>query len=160
MKQLIFTGLYVSIIVALELLASSLPNVSLTPLLFAVYFATQTRPLLLIASYIVLQGLIWSFGFYLISMTLGWLILYGIVRLVKNDLAMIVASIPFAFLYGWAFMPLSVVLYGIDPIAYMVADVPYQLVMAMSNVLTFAVLYTPLKRLLEGEYGKIRTWWH
>lgn len=160
MKHLIFVALYASIIMTLELLTSSLPNVSLTPLLFAVYFKTQPRSFILIAVYIGLQMLVWGFGFYLISMAVGWLLLYGLVHLVNNDLWMVVLSVPFAFIYGWVFMPLSVVLYGIDPVAYLIADIPYQIVMAMSNVLTFAILYTPLKKLLEGEYGKIRTRWH
>lgn len=160
MKHLIFVALYGSIIVTLELLTSSLPNVSLTPLLFAVYFKTQPRSFILIATYIGLQVMVWGFGFYLISMAVGWLLLYVLVQWVDNDLWMVVWSVPFAFVYGWVFMPLTVVLYGIDPVAYVIADIPFQIAMAMSNVLTFAILYTPLKKLLEGEYGKIRKRWH
>jgi len=41
---------------------SYLPNISLTPLLFALYFTNYRNGVVLILGYIILQGIIWGFA--------------------------------------------------------------------------------------------------
>jgi hypothetical protein len=138
--------MFLTIIITTEVFMSFLPNISLTPLFFALYFTRYSNGLLLILGYIILQGIIWGVGLYLVSMTVGWVIWWVSSKNGKN---LMIKSIGFAFVYGWVFMPLTVIVYGIDPIAYLIADIPFQINMAASNVLTIGLLYPPIKKALE-----------
>ena len=145
-KDIIYLSMFLTIITTLEIMMSSIPNVSLTPLLFALYFTNYRHGLLLVAGYIILQGIIWGVGFYLISMLLGWTIWWLISKNGKN---LTVKSVIHAFVYGWSFLPLTWVVYQIDPVAYLIADIPFQINMAISSSLTIIWLYRPLNKLLE-----------
>ena len=145
-KQITLLSMFLTIIITTEVFMSFLPNISLTPLFFALYFTRYSNGLLLILGYIILQGIIWGVGLYLVSMTVGWVIWWVSSKNGKN---LMIKSIGFAFVYGWVFMPLTVIVYGIDPIAYLIADIPFQINMAASNVLTIGLLYPPIKKALE-----------
>ena len=154
MRDLIFVALYAVIVFVLEILTGVIPNVALTPVLFAAYFNTGKHPLILIATFFILELLQYGFGLWLFGMAVGYLIWYAIVKL-SDGFVTVVLSVPFAYLYGLAFLPLTWFVYRIDPITYIVADFPFATLMAMSNLITMAVLYKPLTRLLRGDYGKI-----
>ena len=146
MKQLTLLAFFLTIIITLELSMSFLPNISLTPLIFALYFTRYPSGVLLIIGYIILQGIIWGVGLYLISMTVGWVIWWVSSKNGKN---LTIKSIGFAFVYGWVFMPLTVIVYGIDPVAYLIADIPFQINMAISNVLTIGLIYPALDKVIR-----------
>ena len=145
-KQLTLLAFFLTIIITLELSMSFLPNISLTPLIFALYFTRYPSGLLLIIGYIIMQGIIWGVGLYLISMTVGWVIWW---LSSKNGKNLTIKSIGFAFVYGWVFMPLTVIVYGINPIAYLIADIPFQINMAISNVLTIGLIYPTLDKVIR-----------
>ena len=146
MKQLTLLAFFLTIIITLELSMSFLPNISLTPLIFALYFTRYPSGVLLIIGYIILQGIIWGVGLYLISMTIGWVIWW---LSSKNGKNLTIKSLLFAFVYGWVFMPLTVIVYGIDPVAYLIADIPFQINMAISNVLTIGLIYPALDKVIR-----------
>lgn len=147
-RRLVEIAFFVTIITVLELQLSFLPNISTTTVLFAVYFANRKiyESTVLIISYILLQGVIWSFGFYLISMTVAWFIWILLVRLANNLWDLVLVGALFGSLYGIAFMPLTVLIYGIDPWAYLIADIPFQVNMIISNVLTILILFPVLDK--------------
>lgn len=147
-RRLVEIAFFVTIITVLELQLSFLPNISTTTVLFAVYFANRKiyESTFLIISYILLQGVIWSFGFYLISMTLAWFIWILFVRLANNLWDLVLVGMLFGSLYGIVFMPITVLIYGIDPWAYLIADIPFQVNMIISNVLTILILFPVLDK--------------
>jgi energy-coupling factor transport system substrate-specific component len=145
-KQITLLSTFLTIIITTEVFMSFLPNISLTPLFFALYFTRYPYGLLLIVGYIILQGIIWGVGLYLISMTIGWVIWWVSSKNGKN---LTIKSILFAFVYGWVFMPLTVIVYGIDPVAYLMADIPFQINMAISNVLTIGFIYPALDKVIR-----------
>ena len=141
--------LFVAIIVTLEFLLGFLPNISFTPLLFAVYFSTRTgkQSFYLLSIYMLLEIAMWGVGLWVIPMWLGWTLW---IVMVKSNLPISIATkgVFFATLYGLMFMPLTVIVYGIDPWAYITADIPFQINMMVSNVLTLTLFYIPLKKVL------------
>ena len=145
-KQITLLSTFLTIIITTEVFMSFLPNISLTPLIFALYFTRYPSGVLLIIGYIIIQGIIWGVGLYLISMTIGWVIWWVSSKNGKN---LTIKSIGFAFVYGWAFMPLTVIVYGIDPVAYLIADIPFQINMAISNVLTIGLIYPALDKVIR-----------
>jgi len=150
--------LFVAIIFVTEQLLGFLPNVSLTPLLFAVYFSA--RPLkqsfYLVSIYMLLEISVWGLGLWVAPMWLGWLIWALMVKRQWLDISIATKGVFFAIIYGLMFMPLSVLVYGIDPVAYIVADIPFQISMMVSNIITLTLLYIPLKKVLTY-YSKYDT---
>lgn len=147
-------AIFSALIYSSELALSFLPNFSFTPLLFAVYFYTRNRynSLLLILIYILLQGIIWSFNFYLISMYMGWvvwLILVNLLKMKYNLGNLVFISIMFGVVYGLSFLPLTWLVYRIDPWVYIIADIPFQLNMIISNLITMLLLFDPLVKVFK-----------
>lgn len=147
-------AIFSAIIYVSEMALGFLPNISLTTVLFAVYFYNRnnSKSLLLIGIYILIQGLTWGFNFYLISMYMGWVIwLISVNYLkVKKDVGnLVLISLLFAIFYGLSFLPLTWLIYRIDPWAYILADIPFQTNMAISNVATMLLLFEPLVKVFK-----------
>ena len=150
-KEQIEIAMFLTILIVLEYLMAFLPNISLTPLIFAVFFFNRTiaKSTVLIFTYIIMQGLIWGFSIYLIPMFLGWTIWMWFVKNMTDYGDIMIFSIMFGFIYGWVFMPFSVFLYGINMGAYLVADFPFQVTMALSTVFTMMLLFTRLSTVFK-----------
>jgi len=151
--------LFVAIIFVTEQLLGFLPNVSLTPLLFAVYFSARPlrQSLYLVSIYMLLEIAIWGVGLWVAPMWLGWFVWALMVKSQWLDISIATKGVFFAIIYGIMFMPLTVLVYGIDPVAYLIADIPFQISMMASNIVTLTLLYIPLKKVLTyySEYVKI-----
>ncbi|MFW6299029.1 MAG: hypothetical protein ACOC14_05030, partial [Bacillota bacterium] len=58
----------------------------------------------------------------------------------------------FGFLYGWVFIPFTMLQVGIYDIRpYLIADLPFELIMAGSNFVTILWLYEPLRAVFTKE---------
>lgn len=156
LRTLIEIPLYAVAIVVLENLFLALPNISLTPLMFAVYF--KTRPygvsFYVVFVYMSLQVLQWGVGLWVLPMFIGWLLWLIIVKRLKW-MPIEIKGIVFAVLYGLTFLPLTVIVYGIDPWAYIVADIPFQINMAIGNTITLALLFKRLTKLMKREKDNV-----
>lgn len=142
--------LFASILVVLEYLFLSLPNISLTPLIFAVYFSARSyrQSMYLITIYMLVEIVQWGFGLWILPMWLGWILWAVIVKSVK--LPVYISGVFFAYLYGLLFMPLTVMVYGVDWWGYLVADFPFATSMAIGNLLTLSLLYEKLSKFLTN----------
>jgi hypothetical protein len=104
----------------------------------------------------LLEISVWGLGLWVAPMWLGWLIWALMVKRQWLDISIATKGVFFAIIYGLMFMPLSVLVYGIDPVAYIVADIPFQISMMVSNIITLTLLYIPLKKVLTY-YSKYDT---
>jgi len=152
LRELIEIPLFAAIIFVLENLFLALPNISLTPLLFAVYFATRSyrNSFYLVFVYMSLQVLQWGTGLWVLPMSVGWLIwLLMTKRMAKIKIE--IKGIIFAVVYGLTFMPLTVIVYGLDPWAYILADIPFQINMAVGNFVSLLLLFDRLTHIMNKE---------
>lgn len=90
----------------------------------------------------------WGFGLWILPMWLGWILWAVIVKSVK--LPVYISGVFFAYLYGLLFMPLTVMVYGVDWWGYLVADFPFATSMAIGNLLTLSLLYEKLSKFLTN----------
>lgn len=104
----------------------------------------------------ILQIVMWGIGLWVLPMWIGWILW---VLMVKSKLPISLATkgVFFAVVYGLTFLPLTVLVYGIDPWAYIIADIPFQINMMASNVITLTLFFNFLKKLLTelSTYSKI-----
>lgn len=135
-----------AMIAVLEMLFWILPNVSLTPLLMAIYFRHNKalNAIIFILVYLQLQWLVWGFGFYLFPMFLGFFFWFLMIRQAKSQ--MVLTSTIFGSVYGLTFMPFYVIIHRTSWWWYLMADIPFQIIMSVSTAMTMLWLYPPLER--------------
>lgn len=159
-----------AVLVAQEYVLTGIPQVQLTVILILVYahFLRYGELVTLVVAYVLLDNLLMgSFSLlYTPTMLIIWPLFTVAARSLRHkpDYANFLLATIFPFIYGWAFIPASMVVMHLDTapkvLAYFLADLPAELAMAAVSVITFLALYTPLKELLKylferaGQTGK------
>ena len=148
LNQLLYTMNFLSIIVVSQMILAFLPNVQITTVLFLVYF-NQNKfkdSLTLIISYTIIMGLIWGINLFLIPMGFSWfffLILYWIKK-DDNIYYLAVKGIIMGNILGFTYGIFNLILYNWRLntfFAYIVADIPFQIIMSITNFITILVLF-------------------
>jgi len=147
-----------AILLVQQIALSFLPNVQTTVLLIVLYTKVLgfKKTTLIIMIHVILYNTLSPFGavipLHFISMFVGYMIipisLQTIFKKLKSPLQLASAGLLFGFLYGWAFIPVSVFVLGIPFMTYFLMDLPFEMVMAVSNFLSIYWLYEPLSKLL------------
>lgn len=152
-REQLFVAFYVLILFTLESLVDHIPNVQLTTLLFLILFENNDKTVsaLSIVYYVVLQGLMWGFGSYILGMYIGWFLYMIIAKIfIKTGVGMkAFISLLFAFIYGLSFYPMTGIIYQIPFATYMVADFPYALIMGVSNFISILWLYPKTSQVVK-----------
>lgn len=147
-----------AILLVQQIALSFLPNIQTTVLLIVLYTKVLgfKRTTLIILIHVILYNTLSPFGavipLHFISMFLGYMVipvlLQTVFKKLESPLQLACAGLLFGFLYGWAFIPVSVWVLGIPFMTYFIMDLPFEMVMAISNFLTIYWLYQPLSKLL------------
>jgi len=151
-KRMIIIALLTTIMLVLEQAMVILPNIQLTTLLivlFSMHFKLK-ESLLMIIGYVILDSL-WMGAlnpFYMMPMVIGWSIIPITIHLFFkkpiNIYKLATFGMVMGFVYGWTFVPFNVWMTGVAVQAYLIADLPFQIMMGVSNFLTILWLYQPL----------------
>ncbi len=150
------TAMLLAILVVQEELLSLLPNVQLTTLLIMVYASILPLSLFLslTVGYVVLDSmLVGSLNpIYMIPMLFSWILLGLVTRKLKDKplwVLLLIATF-FGFFYGWSFIPAKMItldLFRVWP--YLVSDLLFEGIMAVTNFVTVLLLYQPLMNLFR-----------
>lgn len=132
---------FITIIFVLEVVLSSIPNVQVTTVLMLI-LAQKINNIkeytFYTTIYMILQGLMWGFSFYILPMYIGW-VLWGVISIEIKDWGVEyqgMVGFAFAFIYGLLFFPLTYLIYDVPFIPYLLADIPYSFIFGVSNALT------------------------
>jgi hypothetical protein len=156
-RKMAIIAMLTAMLLIQEQALSFIPNVQFSTLLIVLFASTfkMRDTLVMIAVYVIIDSLyMGAFNvIYMIPMYLGWaLIPLGYHLFFKGKerpYGLAFFGFGLGFLYGLMFMPFAVMLTGVDPIVYLMADFPFQVVMAVSNFLTILWLYPPLKKVYQ-----------
>jgi uncharacterized membrane protein len=154
-KKMTMMAVLTTLLLIQEQALSFIPNVQLSTLLILLFASTfkLRDSLLMLAVYVVIDSLYMGAlnPFYMIPMYLGWATLPVLYHtfIKRHESTYVMATLGFigGFIYGVIFMPFAVIQTGVDPRVYLLADFPFQLVMASSNFITILWLYAPLKKI-------------
>ena len=158
-RHITLAAMLLAVLYVQELLLSGLPNIQLTVVLIMVYAAVLPLSLSLpiVIGYVLLDNLL--FGtislIYTPAMFFSWMLLAIVAKLLskKSFYAILGFAVLFAFLYGWSFIPANIMVQGITNFwPYLWADLPFELIMALSNFVSVLLLYRPLKSILKNLY--------
>lgn len=158
-RRLLFISLSVAIIFTLEQAMMFLPNIQLTTLLIIIFvsYFTFKESVIMISIYVLIDNLyLGGFNiFYMMPMFIAWnmipVVYHTVLRKTKNEYILASFGFIFGFVYGWTFIPFVMIQTGMDNfVPYLVADIPFELLMALSNFLTIIWLYKPLYNVIES----------
>lgn len=144
-----------------QLALSVLPNIQFTTLLIVLYTKVlgPKRTSLIITLHVLLSNFFSPFGpvnpIYMPSMFIAWMLIPVLLSTVFKGLdkpyPLAIFGFFFGFVYGWLFIPVSVFMLGIPFKEYFLMDLPFELLMAISNFLTILWLYEPIKDFLIAQ---------
>ena len=135
-----------------------LPNVQLTFLLLILYSKKLKfcDTLIIGFSYVILDNLIaGSFNIlFMIFITIGLLIipilLNTLFKKVESHISLAILGILFSFIYSWLLIIPGSILFEIDFINYLKADIIWEIILAISSFITILFLYKPCAKILDA----------
>lgn len=104
--------------------------------------------------YMILQVVLYGIGLWFIPMYLAWLKLIIIARMSKHKNIYVKATIAgmYGLVYGMWFLPLTVIVYGVSPLAYIISDIPFAILMSVSSFITVLLLSQRVNAIIRSKF--------
>ncbi len=159
---MLFIALAVAITFVQEQLLVFLPNIQFTVLLIFVFSSVFSikESFIYVITYVILDNLYLG-GFQIINvvpMLFAWnlipLSLHTWLK-TRNEFLLALVAFVFGFVYSWSFLPGTVILYGFEHMwkVYLLADLPFEIILATTGFVTIYWLYKPLCKVLINLVG-------
>src|SRR5690554_1228034 len=148
LRKLAILSFLVALTVALEQVMQFLPSVQLTTLLMvliAIKFDLKSSILGTI-TYVLLDNMLGGFGVHTIPMFVSWILFVISIYVArsKNEFVLAIMSLGFGLVYAVLLGIPSIIIYQVNPIAYIISDIPFTLIFMLVNFLTVLWLLKPL----------------
>ena len=151
-----------AILIVQEELLTVIPNVQFTFLLIISYGATIgiIDGTLVVLVHVIVDNLVMNsfMPSVMIPMFVGLeitLIFGYLLRNKKEWIVAIFAGIA-GFIYCMVFWGSTIIFYSVEPISYLISDIPFEVILITCNVITILFLYKPLINLINDHYPKER----
>ena len=72
----------------------------------------------------------------------------------KNEILNGIVNALCAVIYSALFIPVNIFVYDVEPLAYVIADIPFVLVLMTCNMFCALFLYKPIYKVLTNEFNK------
>lgn len=153
-RELVLLALLTTLLLALQVALSAIPNVEMVTLLIALYtLHYRQKALMIIYVFVLCEGLVYGFGLWYINYQYVWAVLWGVVMLCRRMKSSLAWGLVLA-IYGLCFGFLCAIPYvfigGFGMAwAYFLSGIPFDLVHGVSNLVVTLLLFTPLNRLFS-----------
>jgi energy-coupling factor transport system substrate-specific component len=151
-RDITILAVLTAVLFAQELALSFLPNIQLTVLLIMLYSRVlgTKKSLIVVFVHVLLDNLIFGFNIlYFISMLIGWsvipLSINSVFKRIENVYLLGLLGILYSIIYVLPFMAVNVLILKVDFYAYLIADIPFTAVLAISSFLSIIWAYKPLE---------------
>ena len=157
LKKSLIYALMVSIIVVQKWLLSVIPNFQFTTLLIVLFFYTfGFKGTMIITILYVLIDNLYMGTFHVIYtpiMLIAWCSLIFILMFFKKKdnvgLLCLIGGIH-GIIYSLCYAVGGVIFYEIDFVLYLLSDIPFTLLLVVSNVITILWLYKPISKIMKN----------
>lgn len=151
-KQFTILSVLVALTIVLEQVLSFLPNIQVTCLLIVIISTSFDKKSISLAIlvYVTLDNLIGGFTYLYPFMFISWLVFALLINQAKerNEFVLALMSLVFGFIHMLILAVPTILILKVDPIIYLMADIPYTIVFMLVNFLTVFWLYQPLKKIV------------
>lgn len=161
-KDITIISVMTAILFVQEQLLSGLPGVQLSVFLIILYSKVfgLAKSVLIVILHVLLDNLyMGSFSLmYTPTMLIGWLIIpltvNTIFKRVERPVSLGLLGILYSFIYCWLYVIPNYLLLNIAPIAYIISDVVFEIILAICSFLSIILLYKPCYKALNLLMGK------
>jgi energy-coupling factor transport system substrate-specific component len=163
-KDIALISILASILFVQQIALSFIPNVQFSTLLVVLYAKVLgfKKTTMIILIHVLMINLLSPLGpvipLLIPAMIIAWIlipiILSTILRKVESTIYLAIFGLFFGFIYGWVFIPFVVLFLDAPFQPYLLMDIPFEIVMGISNFITILWLYEPLKKVLTREIEK------
>lgn len=150
-RQIVVSGLLASLVFALKVAMSGLPNIEPVTLLLMMYMLhVPTLAPYITFAYIFLEAAVFGLGMWVINYLYIWPLLLLGVWLLRRNRSVVVWSV-FSGAFGLGFGALSAIPWAITGgfhagLSYWISGIPYDIAHCAGNAVLMLILYTPLTR--------------
>lgn len=156
-KDITIVAVFAAILFTQEQVLTFLPNVQFTVFLIVLFSKKLgfIRTFFIVLIHVILDNLVMgSFNImYFPFMFLGWMIipitLCTIFKKCESPLILAILGIVYAFLYSWIYVIPNVLVLEVDPWVYLVNDLWWEIVLAVSSFLSIMWLYDPCAKAID-----------
>lgn len=156
-KEIVWIAFLAAILFVQEEVLTFLPNVQLTVFLLVVYAKCLglKRTSLIITIHVLLDNMVMGSmnPMIIIFMWIGWmwipLLLCTIFKKVNDSFRLALLGIVFALLYSWTFVICSCLIFHMKFTTYIMADIVFELILAISSFLSILWLYDAVKKVFD-----------
>ena len=166
-KDVVLLAMLTAIIFVQEQVLSFIPQFQFTILLLVLYskclgfykttiIITVKTFCLLTMFHVLLDNLVMGSLNYIYTpaMIIVWLfiplLLNTVFKKINSPIGLALTSILFSLLYSWSFIPINVLTTDVDFFAYLIADIPFEIMLIVYSFLTIIWLYKPLEKVLKS----------
>lgn len=164
-KDMTLIAVLAVLLFALEQALTLLANVQVTVLLLVLYskMLGWKKTSIIVVIHVLLDNLVMgSFNLMTVPfMLVGWLLiplfLGTLFKRIEKPLPLAFLGILFSFLYSWIFMIPGALIQGKAFMEYWIADIPFEIILAVSSFLSILWLYEPLAKIfiqLDNRFKK------
>jgi energy-coupling factor transport system substrate-specific component len=156
-KDIVLASGLVGIIFVQEQFLTFFPNFQLTFLLMMVYSRTMGWKLtsIIVITHVLLDTMLYGgmmsiytpfmiIAYLVIPITMGMLF-----KNIKSELTLATISIGYGLIYSWIFLIPVVLIMDFPLIPYLIADIPFEIMLVTSNFLTVLILFNPLVKVIN-----------
>ena len=162
-KEIAVLSLLGAVLFCSKVITEVLPNIHiLAPLIIAYTVVFRQKALYSILVFIILTGVFYGFGLWLIPYFYLWPLLWAIIMLLPKNMAkktavltyMIVAGLH-GFLYGTLYAPFQALAFGLNfegTIAWIIAGLPWDAIHGVGNILVSTLtlpIITAIKKAIK-----------
>lgn len=161
-REITLLAACIAILFVQEQLLTFIPNFQFTTVLIIIYSRVFKfkKTTVIIFSHVLLDNIyMGSIGMpnIVIPMFLAWMIvpicMNTILRKTDNIIILSIFGYLFGHIYGLVYVPFQAWFLNIDISKYVIADIPFEIIMGISNLLTILWLYAPLRKTIESLYS-------
>src|SRR5690554_1530713 len=145
-----------SILFVQQIALSFIPNVSFSVLLVILYTKILgfKKTSLIIIIHVLAVNLLSPMGpvvpTLIPAMFIAWMLipilLSTLLKHVHSAIWLSIFGFVYGFIYGWVFIPFTVWFLDVPFLPYLIWDIPFEIIMAISNMISILWLYDPLKK--------------
>ena len=156
-KDITLIAVLTTILFVQEQLLSSIPGVQLTVFLIILYSKKcgLAKALIIVVLHVVLDNLFMgSFSLmYTPTMLIGCIIIpltiCTLFKKVESSIFLGLLGMAYSFIYCWLFIIPNYIFFRINPLAYFISDVLFEVILAVFSFISISLLYKPCAKAID-----------
>ncbi|MBE0700723.1 MAG: hypothetical protein IH571_03455 [Acholeplasmataceae bacterium] len=155
-----------SILFVQQLALSFLPNIQFTIFLLVLFSKVLgfKKTAFIIVIHVLATNFLSPFGSVIPVLIPAMLIAYLLIPLtittflrpIQSALGLAMFGFVFGFVYGWIYIPFNVFFLNVPFVTYFMMDLPFEIIMGISNFIAILWLYEPLKKVFSDQYQRFK----